>query len=216
MVAVPFKSPKQQVYLKINEPSIHNKWQKEHGNAPGLSEYMKKVHRRKKKTKKSSYDLINLIKKSMELEQNGLFKEADILEREAGKNCVSCGEMLKTSTCQKCGKKVNLCPTCSMKKFGELLCESCGQNIIIESKKLTYKEKQASPCVFPKSHPKVKDNKDHYPILDLAHGANALARSNQDVGSWFDGTAEELRNAVKRAVYKKFPGLKSRKEKRED
>jgi len=214
VVAVPFKSPKQQIYLKINEPEIHDKWQKEHGNAPGLSEYMKKVHRRK--NKKSSYDLINLIKQSMQLEKKGFFKEADALEKEAKNTCVRCGTMLKTSTCQKCGKKTNLCPSCSMKKFGEILCESCGHQITIESKKLTYKEKQNSPCIFPKSHPRVKDNKDHYPIPDLAHARNALARSNQAIGSWFDGSAEELRNIVRREVYKKFPGLKSRKEKRED
>lgn len=215
---MPWESPKQEAYFWHKMPEIAKKWVHEYGHAPGYLKYIKNKKTRKKKTKKSSYDLINLIKKSMELEQNGLFKEADILEREAGKNCVSCGEMLKTSTCQKCGKKVNLCPTCSMKKFGELLCESCGQNIIIESKKLTYKEKQASPCVFPKSHPKVKDNKDHYPILDLAHGANALARSQQYSSSppWFDGSLSELKNAVRRAVYKKFPGLKSRKEKREN
>lgn len=216
MIIVPFLSPKQQIYLKINKPELHDKWQKEYGNAPGLSEYMKKVHRRKKKTKKSSYELINLIKKSMELENHGFFREADFLEKESKNVCVSCGEMLKTSTCKKCGKKTNLCPDCSMKKFGEMLCESCGNQITIESKKLTYKEKQKSPCIFPKSHPKVKDNKDHYPIPDLSHGANALARSNQDVGSWFDGSAEELRNIVRREVYKKFPGLKSRKEKRDD
>lgn len=83
------------------------------------------------------------------------------------------------------------------------------------AKKLTYKEKQAAPCVFPKSHPKVKDNKDHYPIPDLSHGSNALSRSHQDVGDWFAGTKEELINTVRRAVYKKFPGLKERKEERE-
>ena len=81
----------------------------------------------------------------------------------------------------------------------------------------TVKQRARGTCVFQSTSPKVKDNKDHFPINDLAHGSNALARVEQydSVPSWYDGTLEGLKSAVKRAVYEKFPGLKSRKEKRE-
>jgi len=168
-------------------------------------------------------------------DQNEMADVADTIElklaqlNEITANCQQCGNVIGIpAECHYCGwKEALLCPTCVMKKYGSNMCPDCGQplnikteeannkKLIMISKKLTYKEKQASPCVFPKTHPKVKDNKDHYPIPDLAHGSNALARCQQDVGDWFDGTADELRAAVKRAVYKKFPGLKSRKEKRE-
>jgi hypothetical protein len=50
--------------------------------------------------------------------------------------------------------------------------------------------------VFPKAR--------RYPIHDMAHAKNALARSS--------GKSEE--GAVKAAVYTKYPGLKKRKQKR--
>ena len=79
------------------------------------------------------------------------------------------------------------------------------------------KQRSRGTCVFQSTHPKVKDNKDHFPINDLAHGQNALARVNQysSVPSWYSGTLDGLKKAVTHAVYKKFPGLKSRKEERE-
>jgi len=81
----------------------------------------------------------------------------------------------------------------------------------------TVKQRARGTSVFQNTHPKVKDNKDHFPINDLAHGRNALARVMQysSVPSWYDGTLADLRSAVRRAVYGKFPGLKSRKKERE-
>ncbi len=82
----------------------------------------------------------------------------------------------------------------------------------------TVKQRTRGTCVFQSSHPKVNDNKDHFPINDIAHARNALARVMQydSVPSWYDGTLGGLQSAVRRAVYKKFPGLRSRKEKREE
>ena len=228
---MPFKSPKQQIYLKINHPKIHDRWQKNYGNAPGLSEYMKRTRKNKKKksTKKSDVQM-ELLRIAQDLDIKGFSKLADKLEviahcghcgqlDELGAGCKECGEPIgKPAECPSCGWRESLlCPSCTMKKRGgDNTCPDCGGDLntstTVEAKVLTYKEKQASPCVFPKSHPRVKDNKDHYPIPDLAHGSNALSRCQQDIGSWFDGTAEELRAAVHRAVYRKFPGLKSRKE----
>lgn len=82
--------------------------------------------------------------------------------------------------------------------------------------KKTVKQRARGTSVFQSTHPKVKDNKDHFPINDLAHARNALARVMQydSVPSWYNGTLGGLQSAVKRAVYKKFPGLKSRKKER--
>ena len=81
----------------------------------------------------------------------------------------------------------------------------------------TVKQRARGTSVFQSTHPKVEDNKDHFPINDLAHGRNALARVMQydSVPSWYNGTLGGLQSAVKRKVYKKFPGLKSRKKERE-
>jgi len=81
----------------------------------------------------------------------------------------------------------------------------------------TVKKRSRGTCVFQSTHPKVKDNKDHFPMNDLAQAANALARVMQydSVPSWYDGTLKGLQAAVRRGVYGKYPGLKSRKEKRE-
>jgi len=64
-------------------------------------------------------------------------------------------------------------------------------------------------CVFPAEDSKVKDDKDHFPINDLKHGRNALARVQQydSVPKWYDGTLEEVKNAVQKAVHKKFPSI---------
>jgi hypothetical protein len=64
--------------------------------------------------------------------------------------------------------------------------------------------------IFSDSSSKVKDKKDHFPIPDIAHARNALARVNQysEVPSWYDGSLEELRSKVKSTVHSKFPSIK--------
>lgn len=69
--------------------------------------------------------------------------------------------------------------------------------------KLTYKQRKglsSSAFVFP--------SRRAYPIHDLPHARNALARVAQH------GSPSE-QAAVKRAVYIKYPGLKKRKSARE-
>jgi hypothetical protein len=54
----------------------------------------------------------------------------------------------------------------------------------------------------------VNDDSDHYPINDLAHARNALARVNQfPKPPWFNGTLEELKKAVVDKVKEKFPSI---------
>ncbi len=64
-------------------------------------------------------------------------------------------------------------------------------------------------CVFPAEHPKVKDDKDHFPITNKAQAQNALARANQfsKAPEWYSGSLESLVNAVARAVKKHYPGI---------
>jgi len=242
----PFKNPPQEIYLRLNEPKVFKKWYKEHGHAPGYSEYLKnrKGKKGKKKVQRTSESIKNLLKLAEILDQEQQYIASDKLTKIAHQvlsHCGHCGiaaaeascnackaSTANAMTCQACGwSEAKMCPTCLMKRFGET-CPDCGGDIsaaeasyasVKKAKTLTYKEKQASPCVFPKDSPKVKDNKDHYPIGDLAHGANALARAQQYSSSpppWFAGTVGELQAAVRRAVYSKFPGLKSRKEERGD
>jgi len=93
----------------------------------------------------------------------------------------------------------------------------------IVAKRLTYRERKEVPCIFPARHPKVKpepgrkSKRGHFPIPDLAHARNAIQRveAYDKAPAWWDGTLEELKQIVYREVYKKFPGLKKRKEERE-
>lgn len=63
--------------------------------------------------------------------------------------------------------------------------------------------------IFDATHPKVKDNKDHFPINTEGRARNALARVNQysKAPSWWGGTLQQLVNAVVRAVKKKYKGI---------
>ena len=72
--------------------------------------------------------------------------------------------------------------------------------------RLTYKQRKKLPksaFVFPNRAP----GPGSYPIPDLAHARNALARVAQY------GTEYEKRK-VREAVYRKFPQLKKNKQKR--
>ena len=79
-----------------------------------------------------------------------------------------------------------------------------------EKKKLDPKAKvrNRGKCIFPANSPKVNDDKDHYPIPDEAHGRSALSYAGkQKTAPWYNGTVEEMRKAVQRAVHKAFPNI---------
>jgi hypothetical protein len=86
----------------------------------------------------------------------------------------------------------------------------------IVAKELPHTNDRPAP-IFPKESPKVKDDKDHFPIPDSAHGRNALARVNQydSVPSWYDGSLQELKDAVVKTVDSKFPKIDIKEEKYE-
>ena len=107
-----------------------------------------------------------------------------------------------------------------MKKNAEILKEIVDrvcEPVVTAAKKKRLKKTTRGDCVFQSTSPSVTDNKDHYPINSLAQARNALARVMQHDGSpsWYKGSLAGLQKAVKRAVYAKYPGLKSRKEERE-
>lgn len=64
-------------------------------------------------------------------------------------------------------------------------------------------------CIFQSDHPKVLDNKDHFPINTLAQARNALARVNQyeEAPPWYDGSLNSLLKTVVRAVESKYEDL---------
>lgn len=63
--------------------------------------------------------------------------------------------------------------------------------------------------VFDAKHPKVKDNKDHFPLGSESQARNALARANQfkKAPEWWSGTLEQLVSAVVKAVGKEYKGI---------
>jgi hypothetical protein len=63
--------------------------------------------------------------------------------------------------------------------------------------------------IFDAKSPKVKDNKDHFPIDTIGRARNALARVEQfdEAPPWWKGSLSELKNAVKRAVKAKYPSI---------
>lgn len=84
----------------------------------------------------------------------------------------------------------------------------------LEAAELPHTKDRPAP-IFPKESPKVKDDKDHFPIPDKNHGLNALARVNQygAAPSWYDGSLEDLKATVVKAVKSKFPGIEIEEEK---
>lgn len=71
-------------------------------------------------------------------------------------------------------------------------------------------------AVFDNKYPKVKDDKDHFPIDTIGRARNALARSHQYKAAppWWKGSLKELQNAVSRAVHSEYPSIKSEKKKK--
>lgn len=75
--------------------------------------------------------------------------------------------------------------------------------------KIALKKDTRPAPIFQSTSLKVKDDKDHFPIPDIAHARNALARVNQysSVPSWYDGTLTELKAKVRSAVHSRYPSI---------
>lgn len=64
--------------------------------------------------------------------------------------------------------------------------------------------------IFGPNHRDVLDDKGHFPIPDIAHARNALARVNQysESPEWYKGNLKSLKEAVVRAVAHNFKSIK--------
>ena len=71
------------------------------------------------------------------------------------------------------------------------------------------KPKSRGDAVFPAKSPKVKDNKDHFPINSANQARNALARASQysSAPGWYDGSLTDLVKTVQRKVKKKYKSI---------
>jgi len=74
-----------------------------------------------------------------------------------------------------------------------------------------FADRPTTDFIFPADNTNVRDNKGHFPIPDIEHGRNALARVAQYdvVPTWFKGTLKQLRDKVKSDVKKKYPSIES-------
>lgn len=72
------------------------------------------------------------------------------------------------------------------------------------------KVRNRGDVVFPSTHAKVTDNKDHFPINDADQARNALSRVAQysAAPSWWSGSLKQLQAAVRSAVKRKFKDIK--------
>lgn len=70
--------------------------------------------------------------------------------------------------------------------------------------------------IFPADSSSVNDNKGHFPIPDVEHGRNAIARVNQytSLPKWYDGNMnlKQLVEHVVNEVHKKFPSIEVSKD----
>ena len=70
--------------------------------------------------------------------------------------------------------------------------------------------------IFPADSTSVNDNKGHFPIPDVEHGRNAIARVNQytSLPKWYEGNMnlKQLVEHVVNEVHKKFPSIEVSKD----
>lgn len=81
--------------------------------------------------------------------------------------------------------------------------------VLREEKDSKAKVRNRKDPIFDNKDKKVKDSKDHFPINTENRARNALARVNQykKSPSWFDGSLQELKDAVVKAVHKEYPEI---------
>jgi hypothetical protein len=70
-------------------------------------------------------------------------------------------------------------------------------------------KKPQSKCAWPKSHRRVLDGRNHYPVKSVNQARNALSRVMQhdSVPEWFDGTLAQLRRGVINKVKSLYPSV---------
>lgn len=71
------------------------------------------------------------------------------------------------------------------------------------------KVRQRGDVVFPAGSSLVTDDKDHFPINNIAQARNSLARAGQYTSSppWFKGSLDDLKAKIRSAVKRKYPSI---------
>lgn len=71
------------------------------------------------------------------------------------------------------------------------------------------KVRNRGKVVFPSTHSKVTDNKDHFPINDADQARNALSRVAQYSAApkWWSGSLKQLQTAVRSAVKRSYKNI---------
>ncbi len=132
--------------------------------------------------------------------------------------CVECAEACKACivTCEGCnaeGKELPLDVEEEIKEEEEDEKEESEE----EEEAVTEKKKNADAAirnrgavVFSANSPKVKDDKDHFPINNASQARNALARASQysKKPEWYTGTLNELVSRVQKEVKANYPDIK--------
>ena len=81
--------------------------------------------------------------------------------------------------------------------------------ILAAEKNPKAKIRNKSKAIFDNKNPKVKDDKDHFPIDTIGRARNALAQVKKydKVPPWYSGSLKELQSAVTKAVKKEYPSI---------
>lgn len=157
----------------------------------------------------------NIQKEMRLLEEGKKKKEKESEYSEAGREFVAkkIKSMAKEDKPQ--DQKVAIALSVARKKNLKVPDEKESKN---ESKEREHNPKAATrnrgDVVFPAESPKVKDDKDHFPINTKSQARNAIARGNQfsSAPEWYKGSAQDLVNAIVKAVKKKYPDMEISKE----
>lgn len=240
---MPFDSAKQEAYMWHAHPDIARRWVHEHGHAKGWKDYQKNVIPRKRRARRRKGAAIDMPKLTYSqvvdealaaLDDGQLDMAGDLfvaaMSLRFAETCEACGGKKKRVvwTCRACNARESEmgCESC-MSRQGGRACRACGGKMacmaegdadnVRAAAKLKYetrKKMKDKSFACPSSHPKVKDDKDHFPIQDLSHGRNAMSRVNQysSAPPWWGGSLAELKNTVSRAVHSRYPALAKRTE----
>ena len=111
-----------------------------------------------------------------------------------------------------------VCPNCDYttthatgEACNDLKCAECGATMT-RDEAVESDASAVSNAIIVSDSEGVTDSNDHFPIPDIAHARNALRRVARFEASpsWWGGELEVLQAEVRRAVYAKFPSLKTK------
>lgn len=96
--------------------------------------------------------------------------------------------------------------------FIEELFEEIESLDVVEEFKKEEKKDIKLKVVFEATDDRIKDNKEHFPLVNEEQAKTSLLKSLQYKRSprWFNGTLKELKKVVAETVKKEFPSIESK------